>query len=184
MAYNKSKSKGSAYERHVANQFGKWWCGSELALFRNSGSGNRHIAEVYSGDLAPSSDFAKPWPLSVEVKKAENWSVDGFIKGNPSEPLLAYMVQTLGCAKMGCNQVPLLVCTKNFQKPLIFLSTECRKYVRSSALKHFTWYICRLKWQKEIPQKLQKQYNWNGEIDFICITLGQFFSTFRRENFL
>ena len=185
MAYNKSKTKGSAYERKIAIDFSQWWSNDTTSIFRNAGSGNRHVHNVYSGDLAPARDDIR-WPLSVEVKKAENWSFDGFLKGNPSEPLLAYMIQTLGCAEMGCNRFPLLVCTKNYFKPYVFISWHTRDplYIQKTAIKHYTTYLCRLRWCAVIPPSLVKRYHYIGDVDFICMHLDTFFQSFHPEDFV
>ncbi len=176
--HNRSKSKGSSYERALSKRFSQWWCEDDVSLFRNSGSGNRHVEEVFAGDICPASDKAKPWNLCIEVKKAENWSVDGFLQGNPSEPLLAYMLQCLSSSQVGCNKIPLLVCARNYQAPLCFLYPYSRVHCKGRPFR------ARLKWVAPLPEKLLKRYPWDGPVDFFCLHLESFFQTFARTDFL
>lgn len=172
------KNKGSQYERAMSKKFSMWWCKDTVSLFRNSGSGNRHVQEVYSGDLAPASDKAKPWPLSIELKKSEQWSIEGFLQHNPSEPLLEHMVQCLSCSRIGCNKIPLLVCAKNRQKALCFVYPYGLKINFNTKP-----IIARLKWLGPIPDKILDQYPWDGPVDFLCLHLSTFFRHFTPKDF-
>ncbi len=172
------KLKGTQYERDISKPIGLWWCNDAKALFRNSGSGNRRVDEVYGGDIAPCSDIAKPWNLCIEVKKSEGFSLDGFVKGNAAEPLLNHMLQCLSASQVGCNKIPLLICTKNYHKPLCFL------YAGAKVKRKGKPFIARLRWTWAIPEKLQKKYPWDGgEVDFFCLQLEDFFASFTREDF-
>ena len=171
------KLKGNGYERTASKLFSRWWADDDVSLFRNAGSGNRRVDEVYGGDIAPASDRARPWPLCVEVKKAEGWSIEGFLQQNPSEELLSHMLQCLSASYIGCNKIPVLVCAKNWQKPLCFL------YPHPQINRKGKVFIARFKWVDPIPEELLKRYPWDGPVDFFCLRLDVFFQTFDRSDF-
>lgn len=179
------KEKGFAYERKIASQFGQWWCGDFRALWRNTNSGARAtvVGQVFGGDVIPANASCGSWPLCIEIKKAEGWSVDAFLNGNPGEPLLSYMLQCLSSSQIGCNKIPILICAKNYRKPLVFLyrcSHQSLFRVPGSIP-----FLGRVKWQAMIPRKLYNQYPWDGgPVDFYLLHLDTFFKFFSREDFL
>jgi hypothetical protein len=134
---------------------------------------------VYGGDIAPASDRAKPWPLCIEVKNAEGWSVEAFLQHNPGNLLLAHMLQCLSSSQLGCNKIPLLICKKNHQKALCFLYAHIPGL--SPRGKNF---LARLTWRHALAPALQKQYPWDGPIDFYVVHFEAFLVTFRREDFV
>ena len=172
------REKGYGYERKLARVFGLWWCKNDKALWRNTVSGARNstLGELWGGDLIPALDEATPWPLSVEIKKAEDWSVEGFIKGNPSEPLLQYMIQTVRAAHLGRNQRALLVCAKNYAKPLAFLHHHSFQGIGSgldyavARLRNFDVEVTDCMWDYPV-------------IDFHVMHLDDFFLHYSRKDF-
>lgn len=173
------RQKGFNYERKLAKTLGEWWCGDAKSLWRNANSGARAtvVGQVYGGDIIPANASCGVWPLCIEIKKAEGWSIDGFLNENPGEPLLAFMLQCLSASQLGCNKIPILICAKKYKKPLVFL------YKRTAPKKRVE-YLARLVWREEVTKKLQKQYPWGGTIDFMCLHLDIFLRSFYREDFL
>lgn len=172
------KEKGFAYERQLARRFGEWWCSDAKALWRNTVSGARATVqgEVFGGDLIPIVNAAMPWPLSVEIKKAEDWSVENFLKGNPGEPLLQYMIQTIRSAHLGCNERAMLVCAKNYMKPLAFLHRPGFQGIGTGLdfaigrLRNLDVEVTDCRWSDPV-------------IDFYVMRLDDFFAHFHRKDF-
>jgi hypothetical protein len=171
------KEKGYAQERKLAREFGEWWCGDPKALWRNTVSGARATVQgdVFGGDLIPIINEAMPWPLSVEIKKAEGWSIESFIKGNPSEPLLLYMIQTVKSAHLGCNERAMLVCAKNYMKPVVFLHHHGFEGLKG--VKHA---VARL---KNLDVEFEECRWTYPVIDFHVMHLEAFFQHFQRKDF-
>lgn len=168
------REKGFAFERTIARLFGVWWCDNPKAFWRNANSGARAtvVGEVYSGDIIPVIDEAKPWPLSIEVKKAERWNIENILQERPREPLLLYMLQCLRAAKRGLNTTPLLVCGRNRKTPLVFLPA----IIVSAAGKRI--------YGKHEVFRIYSPKKFEGySIDFYCVTITAFFSLFSREDF-
>jgi hypothetical protein len=176
------KEKGFAYERKLARILGEWWCHDPKALWRNTNSGARAtvVGQVYGGDIIPANGSCGAWPLCIEIKKAEGWSIEEFLNGNPGNLLLAHMMQCLSSSQLGCNKIPILICKKNHRKPLVFLY----KYKTRNNISHVP-FLSRLKWQEPIPSTLANRYPWNGKKpDFYILHLDAFLRYFHREDFL
>lgn len=172
------REKGFSYERKLAREFGAWWCGDEKALWRNTVSGARATVqgEVFGGDLIPIINKAMPWPLSIEIKKAEGWSIENFLKGNPGEPLLQYMIQAIRAAHLGCNERAMLVATKNYTKPLAFL----HKHSFEGMGDGLDFAIGRL---RNLDVEVTDCMWTHPVIDFYVMRLEDFFVHFSRKDF-
>lgn len=180
MAVKNFKEKGFSFERKLAERIGIWYCGDKRSLWRNTSSGARCtvVGDIFGGDIVPANGSVTSWPLCIEAKKSEGFSVDGFLQGNPSEPLLEHMLQCLSASQVGCNKFPILICKKNRQKALCFLYAPlCRPYIQKNV------FLARLRWPEAVPGKLLKKYPWSGTVDFYCLHLETFFHQFSQKDF-
>lgn len=180
MSVKDFKEKGFEYERKLARTISLWYCHDPKALWRNTTSGGRAtvVGNVYAGDIVPANGSISHWPLCIELKKSEGWSVEAFLQGNHGNMLLTHMLQCLSSSQLGCNKIPILICKKNYQKALCFV------YPHPSVNRKGKPFLARLKWPYIIPKKLLKQYPWDGPIDFFCLRLETFFETFSPRDFI
>jgi hypothetical protein len=181
-----SRAKGKGFEKKICEQIGEWWCQDNRAFYCNIGSGNRStvLGSVYSGDVIPVKDVAKPWPLSIECKKSEQWSLEQFMLGVPSEPLFQYFGQCISSARNSENNIPLLICSRNHRKPFIFVPRkiiiECHKSRRAGLLIHCPYmHICTY----SIPVGVKEKFGI-AVIDVMTFTLESFFMMFTRQDFV
>lgn len=179
------REKGFRFERDIARVLGEWWCGDEKALWRNTNSGARAtvVGRVYGGDIIPANASAGHWPLCVELKKTESWSFDAFLHGNPGNELLAFMMQCLYAASIGCNKIPMLICSKNRKSPLCLLMksgmTTSLINVRRVPV------VSRLRWCSDVPDVLLRRYPVRQPLpSFYVLTFEHFLTHFHREDFL
>lgn len=175
--------KGSAYERTLARQFSTWWCGEATALHRVAGSGGRKSTHFAGGDIVPVSDRARDFPLCIEAKRVEKWSLEGLIAGNLHEPLLDFMCQCLAAARQAENTLPLLVCKKNRHPALAFLSTSEFGRVVPGFMNWFSAGLWVRISEPFIPPDTVEKYSVSA-VSFFCIPLDAFFTTFTRDDFL
>jgi hypothetical protein len=177
------REKGFAYERAIALRLGEWWCGDSKALWRNTNSGARAtiVGHVYGGDIIPVNASAGKWPLCVEVKKSESWTFDSFILGNPGNELLAFMLQCLYAAELGCNKIPLLICAKNRKPPVAMLHRSAHTMKIIARVRPTI--LCRLFWPYKLSVKLQKKYPISVPICFYVMGFADFLSSFTRKDF-
>ena len=172
------RQKGFQFERKMAGKISEWWCGNKKGLWRNTTSGARAtvMGEVFGGDIIPAMNIALPWPLSIELKKTEQWSIENFFNLNPGEPLLKYMIQCLQSASLGCNERAMLICAKNHKKPLCFLHYHA--FCGFKGTKHALGRI------KNYDVRLEDTV-WNYPvIDFYVMHLDTFFNSFHRKDFI
>lgn len=178
------REKGFQYERVIAKQLGQWWCNDPKALWRNTNSGARStvVGQVYGGDIIPVNESAGRWPLCVEVKKSESWSFDSFIYGNPGNELLSFMLQCLHASEVGCNKIPLLICTKNRKKPLCLLHRNqlTVQLMRKKHPKH----VMNFRWTYAIPKTLNVRYPTKNKPNFYVMPLEEFLQCFSKGDFL
>jgi hypothetical protein len=119
----KGRRVGMAFERKMVKELGAWWCDDALALFRNHGSGNRstqlgHDSGVYSGDVVPVKDSAKPWPFSIELKRSNTLTLDSILLSKAS-PFYGFWHQCTTDARRS-QSIPLLIWAKSRQEPYVF----------------------------------------------------------------
>lgn len=122
------KEKGRTFEVQVAKAVSLWWTDGKDkdAFWRNAGSGGRvhKVATPYSGDICPVKDNAKPWRLHIECKKREDWSFEGILKQNMSEPLWSF----IGQVEYDCTlakRVGLLIFTRNRDEWYVYMPLFC-----------------------------------------------------------
>lgn len=173
------RRKGRNFEKKIAREFGQWWCADALAFYCNIGSGSRStvIGQVYGGDIIPVKDIAC-WPLCVEVKKQERWSIEDLLLNVPSEPLFSYLGQVICAARVAVNDIPLLVCAKNYRAPIIFFPYS---YIQVRKLRAKNLHYLRF-CSYRIPTSVVKKYNI-VHIDMGITTLDQFFAYFSPSDF-
>lgn len=176
-------AKGGAYERALARQLSQWWCGSPLALHRVAGSGGRKSKSFAGGDIVPVSDLARPWPFCIEAKRGyEKTSLENLIAGNPGEPLLAFLCQTVAAARLSEGSIPLMILKKNRKPPLAFLSTPGFSEAVQGYNKRIHLMLHFRLSSRYMPKKLVVQYGVT-HLFFDIMPLSAFFATFSRQDF-
>lgn len=174
MKPGRGRIKGSNFEKEVARVIGDWWCDDPLAFWKSAGSGRRvHTAPTtYSGDVVPVKDEALPWPMHVECKKDEDWTFDGFIKGNTSEPLYSHMAQCTHDMRKA-SRLGMLICSRNHDTWYVFLPTQQWGFILK-----LTQTLMRLKCT-HIPKKVREKYRCKT-VDFWCVEGKDFFKNVTR----
>lgn len=71
-------SKGSAFERQFAKDFGEAVYNDGQALWRSHGSGGLKRSNYYTGDIVP-VDNSLYFPFHIELKRGYNWDVHKLI---------------------------------------------------------------------------------------------------------
>ena len=112
MSGKRSRSKGSRYERKIAEVFGAW---AGMDLIRTPRSGG--MASTFPGDVMPKG--RDEFRLMIECKHQEGWSVDSIFALWPNYDAVhkwwnqCVRSSTTYYDATGFNTVPLLVFRKN-----------------------------------------------------------------------
>ena len=123
-----ARAKGRNFDNEIARILSHWYFGVPDALIRTHGSRSRKGFVDQVGDLGIArANLPKPWVFAVENKSRDRrpspnknapaWTVEELLF-NSDAALLQYWKQ---CRTAGIEgkKIPLLVCKKKYQKPLI-----------------------------------------------------------------
>ncbi len=116
-----AREKGNKWERDVCKVFQTLWqC--EFRRSPRSGGWDKRVAPGDIIAINPDAGF----PLSVECKAQEGWSLDDMLFRPDKGTLPGFLRQAWGDA-LGAGLAPVLVAKRNFQPPLIFMPSEVRE---------------------------------------------------------